>query len=295
MIPHPALAVQWRPLATTTRHKVTIDNASIRLNALGRLEVWLRFVPRSEIQRKAAAADYGEKNYRSHMEFYEIDCSEQNAVLGLIDIYGISKTRLKRLKGGVQPDAVIPGSVLEKAADKVCPALDQEAYKEEQEAPDTEMEGETGSQPDAQVDTELQDKIRDLEKKSLEDPTNLETWRLLGNACFDANLSEQAISAYNRALALKPDDTDILNDQGAMYRQIGEFSKAVANFEKAFKVDPKNLESLYNSGYVYAFDLNNIPKALEIWQLYLKLDSNSEAGRTVKGFVERYQKNQTLN
>lgn len=284
--PRPAAAVQWRPLANTTRHVSAIDNDSIRLTALGRLAVWLRFVPRNEVQRKAAAADYGEKGYRFHLEYYEIDCSEQNAVLGLIDIFGTSKARLKRLKGSLQPDAIIPGSVLYKAAERVCPTLDQETLEEEPEAPDPEA----GSLPDSQPDAETQIKIRELVRKTVEEPDNAEAFRTLGNAYFDADLPEQAITAYNRALALKPDDTDMLNDQGAMYRQTGEFYKALANFEKAFKIDPKNLESLYNSGYVLAFDLNDIPKALETWRRYLELESGSETARTVRGFIDRYSK-----
>ncbi|MBC7963863.1 MAG: tetratricopeptide repeat protein [Steroidobacteraceae bacterium] len=290
MFPCSAIAVQWLPLASTTRYQVAIDNDSIRLTPLGRLGAWLRFIPQGDAQRKAAATDYGEKGYRSHLEYYEIDCSEQSAVLGLIDIFGTSKTRLKRLKGGVQPDAITPGSVLDRAAVRICPTLDDETLEEEPEAP--EPEGETSSIPDSQPDEELQLKIRILVKKSVDDPSNIEVLRSLGNAYFDADLPEQAIAAYNRALALRPADTDILNDQGAMYRQIGEYSKALANFEKAFRIDPKNLESLYNSGYVYAFDLNDIPKALDVWRRYLTLDSSSETARTVQGFVDRYGKGQ---
>lgn len=289
-LPCPSFAVQWLALTETSRYQVALDDESVRLTPLGRLAVWLRFTPRSDAQRKNAAADYGEKNYRSHLEYYEIDCSEKNAVLGLIDIFGTSKARLKRLKGSLQPDGIIAGSVLERAAEMICPTLDREAVDEGPESPDQESDAATGSLTDSQPTAELQHKIQELEKKNSAEPANLETLRSLGNAYFDANLPEQAIAAYNRALALKPDDTDILNDQGAMYRQTGEFKKALENFEKAFRIDPKNLESLYNSGYVYAFDLNDPPKALEVWRRYLELDNSSETARTVQGFLDRYRK-----
>lgn len=92
-----AQAVQWQALNGTSRYKVAYDEQSVRLTALGRLEIWLRFIPRGESERKSAVAEYKEKRYHSHLEYYEIDCSEQTALLGLIDILGASRARLKRL------------------------------------------------------------------------------------------------------------------------------------------------------------------------------------------------------
>jgi tetratricopeptide (TPR) repeat protein len=75
-----------------------------------------------------------------------------------------------------------------------------------------------------------------------------------------------------------------------MYRQKNEFTRALANFEKARKVDPNNLESLYNIGYVLAFDLNQIDRAVTVWKSYLALDQYSETARQVQSFIDRYSK-----
>jgi len=61
-----------------------------------------------------------------------------------------------------------------------------------------------------------------------------ETWKELGNLYFDTDQAEQTIKAYERSLALRPNDSDTLNDQGAMYRQTGDFGRALANFEKTW-------------------------------------------------------------
>jgi tetratricopeptide (TPR) repeat protein len=122
------------------------------------------------------------------------------------------------------------------------------------------------------------------------DPASLEAWLELGNTYFDADMPDKSIAAYNRALSISPDNSDVLNDQGAMYRQVGNFTRALANFEKARLVDPNNLESIYNSGYVLAFDLNQIDKALIVWKTYLKLDRSSETARQVQSFIERYDR-----
>lgn len=290
---HARAAVQWHSLARTGRHDVAIDTGSIRQTSLGRLAVWLRFTPQGEAQRREAAAEYGQKAYQLHLEYYEIDCSEQNALLGLIDILGPSKRRLARMKGNESLDAIIPGSVLDIAAQKICPAMEEEPAetREQPDAPDS------GGAPAESGEKALSEEARQLIAETVQatesDPANPEAWRALGNAYYDADLPEKAIEAYNRSLVLKPDDTDILNDQGAMYRQTGDFARALSNFERARKVDPYNLESIYNSGYVLAFDLNQIDKAVATWKLYLALDRSSETARQVQSFVERYGKSAT--
>jgi tetratricopeptide (TPR) repeat protein len=290
IMPMNALAVQWKPLARTALHDVAFDAESIRLTPLSRLAVWLRFTPLGEQERRQAATEYGQKTYRLHMEYYEIDCSEQSAILGLVDILGPAGKRLARTKGGGPPEAIIPGSVLDMAARKVCPDL------EENSAYDTDEVESPESEPPPEVPLELpiteesRHLIADATRKTEQNPQDLEGWRELGNAYFDADMPAQAISAYNHALAIKPDDTNILNDQGAMYRQTGDFTRALANFEKARQVDPNNLESIYNSGYVLAFDLNQVDKAIVMWRSYLLLDKTSETARQVQSFIERYGK-----
>lgn len=289
-LPTSARAVQWLGLTATSRHQVALDEESVRLTQQGRLAVWLRFTPFGNDERKAAGKEYGEKGYRSHLEYYEIDCSEQSAILGLIDIFGTGRARLKRLKGGELAEIIIPGSVLDLAAQKICPVLEDEEITEDREEPAPVAVEESEAVPAKESSPEMVIKIKELVNKTAAEPSNAEAWTLLGNAYFDSDRPDDAIAAYDRALALRPEDANILNDQGAMYRQKGDFTRALANFEKAFKIDPYNLESLYNSGYVYAFDLNNIPKALQIWRRYLELDKNSETARQVQSFVERYQK-----
>lgn len=290
ILPCSVMAVQWEPLARTAQHDVAISTGSIRLTSLSRLAVWLRFIPLGEQQRRQAAAEYGQKTYRLHLEYYEIDCSEQSAVLGVVDVLGVGNKRLARTKGNSTPEAIIPGSVLDLAFQKVCPVLEEEAVTNEDDvaAPDSEPAPEESEHK--QIPEESRQLIAGAIQKTERDPGDLEAWRGLGNAYFDADMNAQAIAAYTRALAIKPDDTDILNDQGAMYRQTGDFTRALTNFEKARTVDPYNLESIYNSGYVLAFDLNQIDKAIVMWRSYLKLDKTSETSRQVQSFIDRYGK-----
>ena len=289
-MPTTAMAVQWQPLARTGRHDVAIETGSIRMTNLSRLAVWLRFTPLDDVQRRQAAAEYGQKSYRLHLEYYEIDCGEQYAVLGVVEILGPANKRLARVKSGGPPEVIIPGSVLDLAARKVCPSVDENAVSEEDEIEVPDSAPLPEETPAKTIPDESRRAIDQALQKTENDPGDLEAWRELGNAYFDADMTTQAIAAYDRALAIKPDDTNILNDQGAMYRQAGNFTRALANFEKARSVDRYNLESLYNIGYVLAFDLNQIDRAVAVWRSYLNLDKTSETSRQVQSFIERYGK-----
>ncbi|MBK5275194.1 MAG: hypothetical protein JJE30_09110 [Desulfuromonadales bacterium] len=294
-IPRDAQAVQWQALARTGRHEVAIDSGSIRLTKLSRLAVWLRFTPLDELQRKQAAAEYGQKAYRLHLEYYEIDCSEQSAVSGIVEILGPARKRLALVKSDGPPEAIIPGSALDLAARQICPALEDDSVSDENdiESPDSGALPEEAQEK--QIPEEARFAIVEALQKTERDPKDLEAWRGLGNAYYDADSPAQAIAAYDRALAIKTDDSNILNDQGAMFRQTGEFTRALANFEKARSADQSNLESLYNIGYVLAFDLNQIDKAVVVWRRYLTLDKTSESSRQVLSFIERYAKPDSKN
>jgi tetratricopeptide (TPR) repeat protein len=288
ILPSSARAVTWEPLGSTAQHEVSIDGGSIRLTQLGRLAVWLRFSPLGEAQRTQVAAEYGQKAYRLHLEHYEIDCSEQNAVLTAVDVLGAGGKRLKWTKGGGPPEIIIPGSVLDLAVRRVCPELEENSIGSEDENEESVTESPPEPSEKPQMTEELRQTILVTTQRTVQDPKDLEAWRSLGNAYFDADMPTESIAAYNRALAIKPDDTNILNDQGAMYRQTGDYTRALTNFEKARQVDPFNLESIYNSGYILAFDLNQIDRAIIMWRSYLTLDKTSETSRQVKSFIERY-------
>lgn len=135
--------------------------------------------------------------------------------------------------------------------------------------------------------TDYQRRITEAEKIVAQDPKNLQAWVQLGNDYFDTGQAQKAIFAYGQALEMKPDDPNILTDQGVMYKQVGAFDKAIANFEKAQQIDPNHLQSLYNMGVVYADDLKQPDKAIKAWSRFLAIDSTSPTAQQIKGMLER--------
>ena len=132
------------------------------------------------------------------------------------------------------------------------------------------------------VAVNYQQNINMLKEMVSNDPKNRGAWVQLGNNYFDSDQPMLAVDAYNKALALAPDDPAVLTDQGVMFRRLGWYDKAVENFKRAIKVDPTFKQSLYNMGVVYRYDLKNFAKAKQVWERFLKLDPNGPSADTVR-------------
>ena len=61
--------------------------------------------------------------------------------------------------------------------------------------------------------------IFELEKRTSESPDDVAAWIDLGNLYFDTGNYEKAITAYNKALELKPNNANVITDLGVMYRR----------------------------------------------------------------------------
>jgi len=283
-----AHATEWQKITQTTRHTVAIEMDSVQRDSSGSLAVLLQFTPRGEFQRRAAATEYGYKNYLLHLEQYKLDCSEKNSRLDFIDILGWKGKRLARLPGSGKAGSITPDSVLDKVASLVCP--EEEITEDDNDTYDSATVAATDKYlPDVPLSIEQSQRIDNAQRRVATEPDNATAWIELGNAQYDAGMAKQAIEAYDHALKLNPNNSDVLNDQGAMYRQVGDTQRALTNFEKALAIDPNNLESLYNMGYIYIFDLHDTDRALAIWQRYLELDHSSETAEQVRSFIKRYE------
>lgn len=288
LLPASAPAAQWEKLTRTARYEVAVDTASMESATSGKLGVWLKFTPLGESQRKQAAAEFNKKAYRLHLEYYEVNCNDDSAVMGMRDLIGPEGKRLLRVTGGGEPAAILPGSVIEQVIQRICPFVEENDENEIEGADGATSTTVRNDSAEAGISPETRQRITETLNRTVADPADSTAWAELGNAYFDADMPREAIEAYNRSLALRPDNTDVLNDQGAMYRQAGDTTQALKNFEKALAIDQRNLESLYNMGYIYAFDLNRSERALEFWRRYLELDRSSETARQVQSFIERY-------
>jgi cytochrome c-type biogenesis protein CcmH/NrfG len=142
------------------------------------------------------------------------------------------------------------------------------------------------AQPPPVNPLEIQSRISAAEAAVAKDPKDLQAWINLGNDYFDIHQAQKSVDAYARALALKPDNPDVLTDQGVMYRELKAYDKALACFERANRVNPRHLQSLFNIGVVYAHDLKNPDKAIAAWNKLIAADPTSAQADQARQGIE---------
>ena len=144
------------------------------------------------------------------------------------------------------------------------------------------------SAPSAGMDVERQQAIDMLKAQTEKNPQDVTAWIDLGHQYFDANLPDEAIAAYESALAIEPENANVWTDLGVMYRRSGSPDKAVDAFDQAMRIDPTHEISRFNKGIVLFHDLKDEKKALAAWESLLALnpDAKSPGGQTVRELVD---------
>ncbi len=83
-------------------------------------------------------------------------------------------------------------------------------------------------------------------------PQNPKGYVLLGTVFQRMKRYDEAIEAFNRALALSPDDVDALNGRGAsLFNGKQQYQQALADFDKALTIQPNNGMALLNRSRCY--------------------------------------------
>jgi len=141
--------------------------------------------------------------------------------------------------------------------------------------------------PPSPSPAEVNAKIQALKDIVQKDPKNLSALVELGNLHFDSDQPQEAVEAYSKYLAVKPDNADVRTDMGIMYRKLGDSDRALQEFRKAAQNDAKHVNSRYNIGVVLLHDKQDIKGAIKAWEDYLRVDSNSERAERVKAQMER--------
>ena len=75
-----------------------------------------------------------------------------------------------------------------------------------------------------------------------------ETYYNMGNALKDQGKLEEALEAYNKALAIKPHNAQAYNNMGNTLQKQGKLDEAIEAFKKALSIKPDYAGTYYNMG-----------------------------------------------
>ncbi len=62
---------------------------------------------------------------------------------------------------------------------------------------------------------------------------------------------DRAVADFDRAVELKPDFAEALHDRGLAYERMGEYDRAVADYGEAIRVKPDYAQAFFDRGFVY--------------------------------------------
>ena len=108
----------------------------------------------------------------------------------------------------------------------------------------------------------------------------------LANVYFDAERFTDAISWYEKALALDPKNADVSTDLGVSYYYTNRTDEALKRFEEGGGGGPKHTKTLLNKGIVLAFGKEDLKGAAAEWQKVVELAPGTPEGEAAKRALE---------
>jgi tetratricopeptide (TPR) repeat protein len=125
-------------------------------------------------------------------------------------------------------------------------------------------------------------KVTALKSVAERQPTNAQPRAELANLYFDAERYDDAITWYQEALKLTPNDVNLSTDLGVCYYYTNQADKALAQLSHSLSIDSKHTKTLLNVGIVKAFGKQDLDGATKAWQQVVELAPDSPEGQAAK-------------
>ena len=106
-----------------------------------------------------------------------------------------------------------------------------------------------------------------LAEKLQTDPNNAQGWQMLARSYLALQRLPEAVQAYSKAVALAPNDAQLLIDYADLlaFQNRSTKGEPMQLIQKALVLDPKNLKVLALAGTAY-FEMGDYAKAEKYWQ-----------------------------
>ncbi len=127
---------------------------------------------------------------------------------------------------------------------------------------------------DREKPLELPPLALEFENDLADDPN---AWNKHGLKLFDKGRYEEALTAYNQAIAMKADDPKIWNNKGAALAKLERYKEALAAYDAALAFRPNFAKAWHNRGTALA-KLKRYEEALEAFEEVIRLKPDDPEG-----------------
>ena len=108
------------------------------------------------------------------------------------------------------------------------------------------------------------EQVADMVKAALEkNPDDATLMTKYGNFLFNTGKFSEAVTWFEKVVALQPDNADAKTDLGTALWNTGQKDKAMEQYQAALKIDPKHMPTLHNLTIVLEED-HKLPEAEKV-------------------------------
>ena len=123
-------------------------------------------------------------------------------------------------------------------------------------------------------------------------PQYVEALSNIGNVYRRQRQWEKAITAYEGARKLRPQSADLLNNLGVVYKEKGDWDHALVQYQQATKLSPQHAEAHHNMGVILK-DQGKLDEAAQAFQEALNLKPNYANAHYHLGLILLWQQHTT--
>jgi len=131
------------------------------------------------------------------------------------------------------------------------------------------------------------------QKATTLDPSQLDSWYLLGDLYRAMNQPQQALTAYNHALKIKPDDFIALSSRAMTLLSLNRTDEAAKDIASLNRIRPHALMTLYLQAYL-DYHQGKFSTAADLLQQVLRTDPNNLQAQLLFGTVNYALRNDEI-
>ena len=128
--------------------------------------------------------------------------------------------------------------------------------------------------------------------KLLKDPNNADLLNQIGTLYRATHQFKTAIDYYQKSLAINPKNVGARTDMASCMYYLGDTDGALAQLDKSLTYDPKHAGTLINIGIIKWKGKNDVDGAVAAWQKAIKLTANPQDKEVIEHMIAEARQQQ---